>query len=158
MNKTIPSFPAYSINENGQVFRKNGKPQKAFLQTRGYLQVSLTKDGREYKKFVHRLVLEAFNGSCPQDMQACHNNGIRTDNRIKNLRWDTPKNNQADRKKHGTALWSHKLNEKQVRVIKYCLRDGMTVRQLCKYFKHVSRNTLYDIAYNINWKHITIPT
>jgi len=52
---------------------------------------------------VHRAVLEAFVGPCPDGMEACHNNGIKADNRLKNLRWDTPKNNVLDRRAHGTA-------------------------------------------------------
>jgi hypothetical protein len=38
-------------------------------------------------------------------MQCCHTNGKASDNRLENLRWDTPANNVADRKKHGTYQW-----------------------------------------------------
>lgn len=46
--------------------------------------------------YVHRLVLEAFVGPCPPGMEACHWNGIPGDNRLHNLRWDTPSANNAD--------------------------------------------------------------
>ena len=52
-------------------------------------------------KYIHRLVLEAFVGPCPEGMETCHNNGVRTDNRLENLRWDTSSANNDDIVKHG---------------------------------------------------------
>jgi NUMOD4 motif-containing protein/HNH endonuclease/Homeodomain-like domain-containing protein len=75
------------------------------LSTKGRPVVSLYRGaGRGSQVAVHHLVLEAFVGERPAGMQGCHNNGVRTDNRATNLRWDTPKSNQHDRKLHGTAL------------------------------------------------------
>lgn len=59
-------------------------------------------------RLVHNLVLEAFVGSRPKGMYACHNNGNPKDNRIENLRWDTPKNNVKDRNGHGTDQYGVK--------------------------------------------------
>ena len=65
----------------------------------GYNMVSLNSKS----KYTHHLVLEAFIGPRPEGMEACHNNGKRDDNRLENLRWDTPSNNQMDRREHGTS-------------------------------------------------------
>jgi hypothetical protein len=35
-------------------------------------------------------------------MEGCHWNGNPADNRLTNLRWDTPAGNAADRERHGT--------------------------------------------------------
>lgn len=51
--------------------------------------------------FVHRLVLEAFEGPCPPGMESCHNNGDRQDNRRSNLRWGTKPSNAQDTLRHG---------------------------------------------------------
>lgn len=67
----------------------------------GYHRVSLNAFGSRQTRKVHRLVLEAFVGPCPDGMMACHNNGIRNDNRIENLRWDTGSSNMYDRVRHG---------------------------------------------------------
>lgn len=56
-------------------------------------------DGRR-PVYVHRLVLEAFVGPCPDGMEACHNNGVQDDNRVENLRWDTHLSNIIDRDTH----------------------------------------------------------
>lgn len=69
----------------------------------GYQHVVLRKDGRYYSRTVHRLALEAFVGLRPANLECCHCNGNPRDNRLLNLRWDTPKANGSDRKTHGTA-------------------------------------------------------
>ena len=69
-----------------------------------YVTVGLRK-GAYHRSFgVHRLVLKAFVGPCPEGMEACHNNGDAWDNRLENLRWDTRKNNHQDKIKHGTTV------------------------------------------------------
>lgn len=67
----------------------------------GHLWVRLTRDGAEKTKFVHRLVLEAFSGPCPPGMVGCHRNDIAADNRLENLRWDTPSANRFDQVRNG---------------------------------------------------------
>jgi hypothetical protein len=67
----------------------------------GHKSVHIGYDKKRITVFVHKLILLAFVGPCPDGMECCHNNGIASDNRLENLRWDTHKNNNADRKRHG---------------------------------------------------------
>lgn len=67
-----------------------------------YCSVNLSVDQKKERLYVHHLVLEAFVGPNPGDMQACHNDGNPTNNALSNLRWDTPKANSADKLLHGT--------------------------------------------------------
>lgn len=60
---------------------------------------------KAWRVTVHRLVLEAFIGPRPPGMYGCHNNGNPTDNRLRNLRWATPRENVADMHRHGTSRW-----------------------------------------------------
>lgn len=53
-------------------------------------------------RLVHRLVLEAFVGPCPEGMEGCHGDGDPTNNSLGNLRWDTATSNQLDKVRHGT--------------------------------------------------------
>lgn len=62
----------------------------------GYPMVKLSKDNAAWHIHVHRLVLAAFRGPCPDGLVACHNNDVRTDNRLENLRWDTSSANVDD--------------------------------------------------------------
>lgn len=79
-----------------------GKTLKPLIHSTGYPCVNLTKKGYRKQFFIHRLVLEAFVGKCPKNMEACHLNGVRSDARLVNLRWDTRSNNALDKRKHKT--------------------------------------------------------
>lgn len=112
--RAIPGYPDYRAGDDGSVWssspglgnRYAGKGWRLLKNRRGnYLSVALCRDGKATTKEIHRLVLESFVGPCPPRMEACHNNGNRHDNRLCNLRWDTRKNNHADKKSHGTHLW-----------------------------------------------------
>jgi len=44
-----------------------------------------------------------FKNKRPDGYQCCHNDGNPHNNRIENLRWDTPKGNNLDKIRHGTS-------------------------------------------------------
>ena len=66
--------------------------------TNGYHRVNI--DGRSVK--VHLLVAAAFLGPRPDGHDVCHNNGDRSDNSARNLRYDTRSNNLKDAVLHRT--------------------------------------------------------
>lgn len=69
---------------------------------KGYLYATLW-DGkhRRRKAGVHVLVLEAWADPKPgPEYEGCHGNGVRTDNHLDNLRWDTREANRADMLRH----------------------------------------------------------
>lgn len=91
------------------VIRSDGRKRTVYAKdlqphtTRyGYRVAGLYRGNKGTNAPVHRLVLEAFVGPCPDGMEACHGNGVRDDNRLENLRWDTRKANVADMLNHGT--------------------------------------------------------
>lgn len=83
------------------MIKKGGRVLKPSDHEKGYLIVNL----RGRTQLVHRLVLEAFRGPCPDGMEGCHfPDSTRTNCRLDNLRWDTRKSNHADKIVHGTSL------------------------------------------------------
>jgi hypothetical protein len=69
----------------------------------GYVMVNLRMPTGEIRHVhVHTLVLVAFVGPRPAGLYGCHNNGNSSDNRVVNLRWDTPRSNSLDKSIHGT--------------------------------------------------------
>lgn len=123
--REIADFEGYCVGSDGSVWscltvgRMRGTPTNAsgFTQLdpdkwrqlkrstpteKHYSHVRLCKNCKPYTCAVHRLVLEAFRGTCPQGMEGCHNDGNRANCALDNLRWDTPMNNHADKIRHGT--------------------------------------------------------
>lgn len=164
--KTIPHFPEYAISRNGQVWSFPREGSSTFGMWRksgkcgsGYLKISLWVDGQEKTALVHRLVLETYVGLCPKGMEACHNNGIRTDNRLENLRWDTRSNNHQDKKKHGTFLEGirsplAKLTEQDIRLIFNAYHDGAYFQYELADMFGVSQTEISRIVHKKKWKHL----
>jgi hypothetical protein len=76
----------------------------------GYLTVWLSRDGASKRIHVAPLVLSAFHGPRPPGLECCHGNGVQSDNRIENLRWDTHSANMRDQVAHGTHAQSSKTH------------------------------------------------
>lgn len=124
----------------------------------GYSRVNLRKGGESVTKNIHRLVLTAFRGECPPGMEGCHENGIRSDCRLNNLRWDTPKANQADKKVHGTSNDGFrnpqaKMTEAMILEIRLLLAAGKKSVDIAKKFG-VHPNTIYNIKSKRIWSDI----
>lgn len=161
--QTIPSFPAYCVTKDGRIWSKKNQQFLKPDSIKGYFCVSLYKDLKQYCKQISRLVLETFIGPCPDGMECCHNNGVRTDNRLKNLRWDTAKSNHQDAIKHETHTSLHnagekagqaKLTETDVRMIIYMYRTKLFSQRAIAKIYNVCQATIGFIITKRNWKHI----
>lgn len=155
----------YFVSRDGRVFTKWRKGRHFIkgptfplrevsytLMTSGYVTVSIAAKVR----YLHQLVLEAFVGPCPPGMEACHGNGNPQDNRITNLRWDTPKANQNDRNTHGTSNKGARngaalLSKDKVRRIRSLHSFGASIPVIARKFGcHVE--TVRDIVKGKTWK------
>lgn len=97
----IPDFPGYSVSDLGTVKGPRSTEMSPADNGTGYLQVILYRDGKPRRQYVHRLLLMAHVGLPPfEGAQAAHWNGRRADNRLENLRWATPRENAADKRRH----------------------------------------------------------
>lgn len=117
----IPGYEGfYEVSDQGRVrsldrmnsrgHRIKGKLLSPGRGHRGYLQVNLCKGGKREHTHVHRLVLQAFIGPCPDGMEACHYNDIPDDNRLENLRWDARSANSHDAIRNGRHYWAKKTH------------------------------------------------
>lgn len=110
------------VNNGYKDYLVKGRVLKFRKMRDGRLRVSLCRDSRSKDAFVHTLVLTSFIGERPEGYDGCHNDGQVSNNRLSNLRWDTKKNNQADRIRHGTMLYGEKhqfstLTNKQIEAV-----------------------------------------
>lgn len=92
----------------GRPLSVRGRILKPTADSDGYLHVGLCRDNRKRTRSVHLLVLEAFVGPCPEGLEGCHANDVKSDNRLTNLRWDTRSANTYDRIRNGNHYSARK--------------------------------------------------
>lgn len=144
---------------DGRKQKVKGCIRKKNISSHGYLYVSFIDHRKKTINFhVHRLVMEAFIGPKPVGMDICHNNGIKTDNRIENLRFATRRENNLDKREHGTMPRGSKhhyskLTEPSVFEIRQKSLIGVDYKALAKEFG-VSKGTIGDVVRRRTWRHI----
>lgn len=115
MEKIIKGLENYSIDEQGVVRNivkgtvKSVKPNK---QT-GYLQVDLWKNNISHKKYIHRLIAEAFIPNPLNLPEVNHIDGNRQNNDISNLEWVDSQGNKIHAVKTGLRKYKNRLTEGQ---------------------------------------------
>ena len=170
--RDVVGFPGYRVGSDGTIWcclrtgpkRKvvAGEWRKKNPQPRpdGYIWVNLVRNGKGYGRALHRLVLEAFVGPPALGQCGCHENGDRSDNRVENLRWDSVKNNLADRKRHNTqpvqigeANNAAKLSERDVRTIRRLRAAGASRKVVAARFG-LHTVTVSLITTRRRWAHV----
>lgn len=118
-----------------------------------YKRVLLRHPDRQ--RTVHRLVLEAFVGSCPEGCEVRHLDGDPGNNKLDNLAWGTKAENEADKVKHGTLLLgtanpASKLTEADVLAIRASKKKQVELAKLYG----VSQPVISAIRLRKIWKHL----
>lgn len=152
--KPIPGWPGYFASAEGGIWSdKSGELRKlqSWPDRKGYLIVQLWREGKPRGHKVHRLVWSAFNGPIPEGMHIAHDDGIRDNNRLKNLKCCTPLENDFDKIRHGTS--NRKLNAEKVRVIRGIVAWGWPIKRVARWFG-VSRRAIRDVIKGRTWKHV----
>ena len=86
--KTIPDYPNYAINKNGEVFNKRLQIiMKSRFDTYGYKRINLSKHNEKKTYYLHQLVAKTYLPNENNYPCVDHINAIRDDNRLENLRW-----------------------------------------------------------------------
>jgi hypothetical protein len=151
------------IKKNGRAHTVRSKILKPWYMGKyNHMYVGLyKKKGRLKTKAVHRLVLEAFIGPCPPKKGCRHLDGDPTNNRLDNLCWGTPKENCADRERHGTHVkgsdsYRAVLTEKEIPIIRYLLMTNTkwgTLSAIAREY-NIATAGIKSIQIKETWHHI----
>lgn len=154
----------YWVSDEGRVARKAGdvmRVRRPTKNSRGYLILDIniggTREGRK-SRTVHSLVLEAFVGSRPTPRhQGNHKDGDRTNNRVENLEWVTPSENQihglsvlGNKRARGEQAGNAKLTEERVHEIRALLAAGIKKADIARWCG-VTPKTIRAIEAGKNW-------
>ena len=88
--KPHPTLDNYLIGTSGGVInRKTGRLLKLTPNRDGYMTVGLYKDSKRHTRLVNRLVMETYRPIENAHLyDAHHENRVRDDNRLENLKWE----------------------------------------------------------------------
>jgi predicted XRE-type DNA-binding protein len=142
--------------------RRAGQIAKQHMVTLGYLCVSYSPAKKKVKLVaVHRLVMLAFVGPCPDGKEVHHIDKCKANNRLDNLMYVTHIENLAasiedhqEKQLRGEAVPTAKLTEDDVRAIRALAKQGQyTQRELAQRFG-VSQVNINHIINRRRWEHI----
>jgi len=168
-NRVRPTqYSGYFVTDDGRIIsiKRSGSNRlnpdfahilKTSPGAAGYYVATFSINGLRVAESVHRLVLEAFVGPCPDDLVCCHNDGNPLNNNLENLRWDTQQSNLADCKLQGNMIRARgeqagqsKLTENQVRQARTLIAKGLTYREIGKKYG-VAGETIRSIHRGRSW-------
>lgn len=120
----------YQVSNLGRVkslhYRHSNKEKILPLQKcREYLNVGLSKNGKQVGHFIHRLVAEAFIPNPDRLPEVNHKDEDKYNNNVDNLEWITTKNNMN----YGTRnkrISKNLLNRKDISKPVQCIETGIT--------------------------------
>lgn len=130
------------------------------VQREGYLMVLLNRDGKSFKRYVHRMVAEAFIKNPQSHPQINHIDGNKSNNAANNLEWTTGSENCRHaiasglyQNARGEAIGSAKLTEQDVIEIRRMVATGAMHKEAAALFG-IGRKAVTKIVNRQRWQHV----
>lgn len=171
--REVPGFPGYRVGDDGSVWTQwqrgrwfkrlaDWRQMKTPPDNHGYPQINLRDANRRKRHFrLHMLVMLAFRGLTPPDLEIRHLNCDPLDNRLENLAFGTSLENSADtvrmgRQCKGETRPKAKLTWAKVAAIRYRAAQGERQKELAMEYG-VSDSVISEIVAGKMWKQRSVP-
>lgn len=129
----------YSVSDLGRVkSNMRGRVIEPYLHTSGYFRVNL---GRKKRRYIHRLIAEAFIPNPHGKPCVDHIDGDRKNNGITNLRWVTHQENAIyGGERHGwkaqkNGAREHSKHAKNAALYRKLLDEKVSLREIARRYK-----------------------
>ena len=164
--KDIPDYVGtYQVSNYGRIksldrqvwngksyYTKYGQIQTLQDNGNGRLYKQLKVNGKGKNYYVSRAVMLAFVGERPEGYHICHIDGNIKNNRLDNLRYDSPTENNIDQFRHDNGRKNHSTSLETVLEIRQTFKtNNYTTKELAEMFNvsvHVVRGIVYNHTFN----------
>ena len=147
---------------NGRLSPIVGKPMKPTTTNWGYHRIMLTNNKKVRKGVrVHRAVALAFIPNPENKPEVNHINGLKTDNRLTNLEWNTAKENNQHAEETGLSF-HHKggdnptaklSNQDAIEIKRLLVEYNLTGKQIAQRY-NVLPSAISNLKHGRTWKHL----
>lgn len=151
----VRSLDREVTGKSGSIRKLKSKILKTGISLDGRLLVQLSKEGKTTMHSVHKLVTLTFIGDRPNGYHICHIDGDSFNNRLSNLKYDTPKENFIDYYRQGLKTPNSKLSINAVVEIRKLYKiGGYSQTTLGKMF-NVSHDIIHRVVTYKSYTHIS---
>jgi hypothetical protein len=162
--RLIPGYEDYSVSNFGNVKRQSsgkgtraGRSIKACRDAGGRMVFNVRAYGKTKQVKIHRVVMLAFVGKCPIELEVAHLDGNQANNILANLVYATPKENNSHKVGHGTQkrgeqIHCAKLNQKKVNEIRESYPQ-LSYSKLAKKYD-VAIGSIVQVVKRRSWSHV----
>lgn len=156
--RAVAGYEDYEVSSLGQVRSyKFGHPRLMSLvpNSDGYPTVRLSRDGRDRRFYIHRLVCTAFHGEQPAGHEVAHLDGSKTNARADNLKWCSPTENCAHKIRHGTRQSGERngrarMTSEMVEAVRWLSSQGASERSIAREVG-VSKTAVHRVLVGETW-------
>lgn len=126
----VNGYEKYEVDTDGVVYGQRGNPLKYSLNPKGYCMVIFSIGGKTKGFGIHQIVARqfVFNSDPEHKTQVNHIDGNKTNNRVDNLEWVTPKENS----RHSVDILGNMTEDRNWRARAVCGVDVKT--HVVKYY------------------------
>ena len=149
----IPGYEHYMISNHGRVRNDRNMILRGGYDNRNYHIINLSINGIKTIHKVHRLVMIAFIGPCPDNHEVHHIDSNPKNNCLSNLVYVTHKTNMQE-SMQGIKNHQAVMTPDDVRQLRYLYRTtSKSIRTLSEEFD-IGYSTARNIIKGVTWSHV----